>query len=88
MSEEELCAALHYGTHFPAKKEVEFVHQGLAEQVQAGNIVVFPLDAVQDLPKLWISPVSTSLQVGRRPRFIFDFTWSGLNEATAQKSPE
>ena len=46
MSEEELCAALHYGTHSSAKREVDFVHQELEDQVQAGHILVFPLDVV------------------------------------------
>ena len=26
--------------------------------------------------------------MGRHPRLIFDFTWSGLNEATTQEAPE
>ena len=46
MSEEELCAALHYEAHSSDKKEVDFVHQELAEQVQAVHIVVSPLGAV------------------------------------------
>ena len=54
MSEEELCADLHYGAHSSAKKEVDFVHQELVDQVQAVHIVVLPLYTVQDLPKLWL----------------------------------
>ena len=54
MSEEDLYADLHYGAHSSAKKEVDFVHQELADQVQAGHIVVLPMDTVQDLPNLWL----------------------------------
>ena len=34
-----------------------------------------------------ISPVVVIQQVGRRPYLIFDFTWSGLNEATKRLPP-
>ena len=46
MSEEELHATLHCGAHSSAKREVGFDHQELSDQVQAGHIVVSPLDAV------------------------------------------
>ena len=72
MSEKELHAALYYGAHSSAMKKVDFVHQELAEQVQAGHIVVFPLAAIRNLPKLWLSPVAAIPQVGQRPRLIFD----------------
>ena len=55
-------------------KEVNFSHQELAEQVQVSHIIVFPLSAVRNLPKLWLPPVAAIPQVGRRPRLIFDFT--------------
>ena len=35
--------ALGYGANYYVTKEVEFVHQYLEEQVQASNIVVFPM---------------------------------------------
>ena len=88
ISEEELRTALHYGAHSSAKREVDLVHQDLADQVQAGHIVVFLVDAVLYPPKLWLSPVSTIPQVGRRSRLIFEFTWSGLNESTARETPK
>ena len=48
----------------------------------------FPLVAFRGLPKCWLYPVAIIQQVGRRPRLIFDFTWSGLNEATTRDAPE
>ena len=47
---------------------------------------VFPLEEVLALHNLWLSPVAVILQVGRSPRLIFDFTWSGLNEETTRLS--
>ena len=81
-------AVLRYSANTSASKEEVFVHKELAEQVQAGHAVVFPLSAVTDLPNLWIYPVSIIPQVGRRPRLIFNFTWSGLNQATDRVAPE
>ena len=64
-----------------------FFHQELADQVQADQILVFPLDTVRDLPQLWISPLAAITQVGRHPNLIFDFMRSGINEATAREAP-
>ena len=60
----------------------------IAEQVQTGYTVVYYLASIYGLSKLWLYPVAVIPQVGRCPQLIFDFTWSGLNEATAQKAPE
>ena len=59
----------------------------LAEQVQEGYVAVFPLEAVTALQKLWLSPVAVIPQVGRMPRLIIDFTWSGLNDIVEHLSP-
>ena len=53
-----------------------------------GHAVLFSLAALRGLPKLWLLPVAVIPQARRRPRLIFDFTWSGLNEATAQDVPK
>ena len=45
-------------------------------------MAVSPLEAVNALQNFWLSPVTVIPQMGRQPRLIFDFTWSGLNEAT------
>ena len=81
-------AALRYGAHDYISKEVVFVYQELVEQVKAIHAVVFPFSSVSDLPNLCISPVAAIPQVGWRPCLIFDFTWSGLNQATDRVAPE
>ena len=52
----------------------------LSEKVQAGHMAVCPLEAVNTLHNLWLSPVVVIPDVRRRPRPIFDYTWSGLND--------
>ena len=50
-------------------------------------MVVSPLEAVTALQNLWLSPIAVIPQVGRRPRLIFDFTWSGINDVAERLSP-
>ena len=61
---------------------MELIHDEVTDQVQTGNIVVFPWEAIVSLPNLWLSPVDAIIQVGRYPCLIYDFPWSGLNTAT------
>ena len=87
MDEEEKEAAIRYGTYASANKEAEFINADLDEQVQAGHVTVFFLEAVNYFYNLWLSLVAIILQVGRRPRINFYFTWSGLNDVSKRLSP-
>ena len=87
MDEEEKEADIRYGTYASANKEAEFINADLAEQVQAGQVTVFPLEAINYLHNLWLSLVAVILQVGRRPRVIFYFAWSGLNDVSKRLPP-
>ena len=58
MDEEENEAAIRYGDNVSANKEAEFINAELDEQVQAGNVTGFPLEAVNYLHNLWLSPVA------------------------------
>ena len=87
MDEQENEMALRYSTNAFSHKEVEFIHTELAEQVQARHMEVFPMTAVNALPNLWLYPITFNPQVGQQPRLIFDFTWSGMNNATKRLVP-
>ena len=68
--------------------EQSFVRKGLAEKLQAGHFAIFPLAAIRHLQKLWISLLEAIPQTGRKPRLIYDLSWSGLNKiakSAAQK---
>ena len=84
MTDTKLTRANRYGAHSSATKETTFVRKELQEKSQAGHISLFPLIAVHHLPKLWLSPLATIPQRGRKPRLIYDFSWSGLNDAVTQ----
>ena len=84
MPAQELTRAIQYVAHSSATKETTFARKELQEQAQAGHIALFPLRAVRHLPKLWLSPLAAIPQRDRKPRLIYDFSWSGLNEAVTQ----
>ena len=73
--------------HTSSRKEAEFIYMELAEQVQAGHVAVFPFEAVTSLKHLWLLPVAVIPQVRRRPRLIYDFKWSRLNETSKRLAP-
>ena len=87
MDEDERDAAILYGTYVSSCKEADFIHTELAEQVQAGQMAFFPLEVVTSLQNMWLFLVAVTPQVGRRPRLIFDLTWSGINNTSKSLSP-
>ena len=87
IDKEERDEAILYVTHTFTHKEAEFNHTELSDEVQAGHVTVFPLEKVAFLKNLWLSPVAVIPKVVRRPRLIYDFTWSGLNETTKSLVP-
>ena len=84
MTDDELTRAIRYGAHYSATKKTTFVRTGLQEQAQAGHITLLPLRAVRLLPRLWLPPLAAIPQRGRKPRLIYDFSWSGLNNAVTK----
>ena len=82
MDKEERGTVILYGMHTFACKKAEFIHRELAEQVQSGHVAVFSLEVVTFLKNLWLLPIAVIPKVGRRPRIIYDFIWSGLNKTS------
>ena len=82
MEEKNRDTDILYDTHASSSKEVEFIDTEFDKQVKAGHVAAFPLETVTSLQNPWLSPVGVIQQVGRTPRKIFDFTWSGLNNTS------
>ena len=87
MDEEQKEAAIRYGAYVSSNKEVGFINTELDKKVQSGHVTILPLEAFNYLHNLWLSPVAVILQVGRRPRLIFYFTWSVINEVSKCLAP-
>jgi hypothetical protein len=84
---QDLEAALQYGCHRSASIAADFVRGELAEQVSYGHICILPWSQAKLLPALRLSPVGSIPQAGRRPRLIYDYTWSGTNRAVRKQAP-
>ena len=80
--------ALGLCAHASVKKEVDFFHLEIIEQVQIRHIAVFSLTTVANLDKLWLSSLAVIPHSNLRPRMIYNFTWSGLNNTTARLAPQ
>ena len=63
-------------------ERIEFLHEEFADMIAKAYWVVLPADAVKDLPGLRISPPGVIPQLGRRPRWIVDYSWSLVNNET------
>ena len=75
--------ALHRGPHRSCYDYINFLSNEFIEMINKAQWVVLPFDAVKNLPGLRISPPGVIPQRDRRPRWIVDYTWSGVNDDTA-----
>ena len=50
--------------------------------IKLNHWLILPYDVAITLPYLHISPPGVVPQSNRRPRWICDYTWSGVNQAT------
>ena len=79
--------AVQYRAHSSANDHKEFLHDKLADMVEAGHWLVLPYSTVWHATDLQISPLGIVPQRDCRPRPIVDYTFSGVNEATVKLAP-
>jgi len=76
------------GGHGSAKQYHQFLRDEMADMVRQGYWTVLPYRRVRTLLKrLRLSPPGVVPQRDRRPRTIVDYTFSNVNQDTAQLSP-
>ena len=75
------------GPHQSTKAHVEFVRDEMADFNDKSFWTVLPLEAVQHLPNLRISPLGCVPQRDRRPRLINDLTFYEINKQTIRLAP-
>jgi len=82
-SRERVDEALERGPHKSCDDYHEFLGEEFADMIQKGQWVVLPAaSVVKDMPGLRISPPDVVPQRDRRPRWIVDYTFSGVNKET------
>ena len=81
-SRRKLHRALRRGPHRSCRDYLDFLNDEFIEMVARGQWLVLPYSAVKNLPGLRASPPGVVPQHGRRPRWIVDYTFWGINEET------
>lgn len=74
--------ALHRGPHKSCHDYVSFLHEEFIDMINKGQWIVLPYEAVKHLPGLRVSPPGIVPQRDRRPRWICDYSWWGINADT------
>ena len=74
--------ALRRGPHKSCHDYVDFLHDEFIDMINKGQWIILPYSAVQHLPGLRVSPPGVVPQRERRPRWICDYSWWGVNADT------
>ena len=81
-SRENISTTLARGSHKSCMEYLKFLHEEFTDMIQKGQWVILPANSVVDLPGLQISPPGVIPQRERRPHWICDYTWYGVNADT------
>ena len=79
---QQIMHALHRGPHESCHDHISFLHEEFIDMISKGQWLVLPYSSVKNLPGLWLSPPGVVPQRNRRPRWICDYSWSGINSDT------
>ena len=74
--------ALNRGPHKSCFEHLDFLKEEFVDMISKGQWLVLPASAVIDLPGLRVSPPGVVPQRDRRPRWICDYSWWGVNDDT------
>ena len=86
-SKAKLTKALHRGSHQSCKHYSDFLQQEFLDMIQKSQWVLLPFDVAADLPNATLSPPGVVPQRDRRPRWICDYSFSGINADTLPLAP-
>ena len=86
-SREQIDGALQRGAHRSCFEHLEFLEDEFVDMIQKGQWIVLPASEVKNLTGFRLSPPGVVPQLGRRPRWIVDYTWSGVNADTLPLAP-
>ena len=81
-SRERIDEALQRGAHKSCQEHIGFLKEEFIDMIQKGQWVVLPAKAVRHIPGLRVLPPGVVPQRDRRPRWIGDYTFSGVNGDT------
>jgi hypothetical protein len=79
---DRLKAALARGAHKSCNDHIDFLNEEFVDMIHKGQWVILPAAMALELEGLRLSPPGVVPQRDRRPRWICDYTWSGVNPET------
>ena len=81
-SPERIRQAIARGPHRSCREHIEFLSEEFVSMIQKGQWTILPYSAVKDFIHLRVSPPGVVPQFDRRPRWIVDYSFYGVNEET------
>ena len=86
-SKAKITQALQRGPHQSCNNYIDFLKEEFADMIGKSQWVVLPFDLAKSLPNLTLSPPGVVPQWDRRPRWICDYSFSGINQDTVPLAP-
>ena len=81
-SRSQIHDALSRGAHQSCNEHIDFLNEEFIDMIKKGQWVILPAAMAMELEGLRLSPPGVVPQRDRRPRWICDYTWSGVNSDT------
>ena len=79
--------ALKRGPHRSSLEYIDFLEEEFVDMINKNQWIVLPFASVKHLKNLRLSPPGVVPQRNRRPRWICDYSWSGVNADTTVTAP-
>ena len=76
---DQLIESVKRGPHKSCNAHVDFLQEEFIDMIKKGQWVVLPFSVAKTLPGLRLSPAGAVEQRDRRPRWIGDYSFSGVN---------
>jgi hypothetical protein len=86
-SRAKLLRSLCRGCHRSCLDYIDYLQEEFIDMIQKSQWVLLPFDIASKLPNLTLSPPGVIPQRERRPRWICDYSFSGINEDTVHLAP-
>ena len=84
---QELDGMFERGPHSSALDHTDFLTGEFLDYCRKNMWMVLPYSKVRTIPGLRLSPMGVVPQTNRRPRSIVDYSYWGINDATARLAP-
>ena len=81
-NDKEIKQALQRGAHKSCNEHIDFIQGEFVDMIKKGQWVVLPFNTVKKFKDLRLSPPGCIPQRDRRPRWIVDYSYFGINKDT------